>query len=229
MDSVPNLAQAKPKTCCCRIFRVSSKGGFSLTLTADHGFYQNMKSLLLVALCSFVTLTSYGSTFQGVMSRLKNKPAITVATTERKLLLTPYSAEIGAQLSKLKNADFISLEGRLSEDGNSILVGSINFVGLKDLVGNWSGDDEYCYRFQNYFTLKIYNKANKDNCDFTPVNLAREFSYIVNPSAPNWSVLLSDTEDSYLMDLTLNSKNSAELSLYDSRTGDILRTIKIKR
>lgn len=147
----------------------------------------------------------------------------------RKGLLTSTSSSVQSQLGKLKSGDFLSLEGFYNDDNKTIFIGSINYVGLKDLLGNWIGDDQYCYRFQDYSVLSIYNKNEKNRCEFTATYMARGFSYFINPSNADWSVLLSDDDDSYLMDLTLNSKNSADLSLYDSQSGDILRQIKIRR
>lgn len=168
--------------------------------------------------------------FSGFVSRgEKTKILVNLSTLNKKVLLATNNPEIQAQLSRLKSNDFISIDGYLDDEKTSLVINSINYVGLKDLVGNWMGDDDYCYKFKDFYTMSIYNKNEKGKCVFATAGLAREFSYFANPTRDAWSLLLSDNDDSYLMDLTLKSKSSAELSLYDSKSGDIIRQIKMKR
>jgi len=231
--------------------------GFGLTLPSYRGFFANMNSLrlgffsfLFAAHCTAsgfslnfdfrifgapfsnpvqrILADSSGS-FSGIISIDKGQTYLIAETGHAKFTLTPMNKEIKAQISRLKTGDFLSFEGYIDQQNSILYVSSVNYVGLKDLLGNWFGDDEYCYKFKNFNSLSIFNKADNKKCDFSVSFLAREFSYFINPSDLDWSVLLSDNDDSYLMDLTLNSKNSAELSLYDSRSGDILRQIRIRR
>lgn len=231
--------------------------GFGLTLPQYRGFFANMNSIrlgffsfLLATTCSATGfslnfgfhllgepfsnpihrfLNDSSGVFAGTILIVKGNTYLSVETGRVKFILAPLSREIKTQISKLKTGDFLSFEGYIDEKNSTFYVVSVNFVGLKDLLGNWVGDDEYCYKFKNFSTLGIYNKTENQKCDFSVNFLVREFSYFINSSELDWSVLLSDDEGSYLMDLTLNSKDSAELSLYDSQSGDILRKIRIKR
>lgn len=231
--------------------------GFGLTPPSYRGFFASMKSmrlgffsLLLVATCSASAfwlnfdfhaysgpfsnpvqknLAASSGSFSGTISISKGEIYFISEVGHTKFILSAMNKETITQISRLKSGDFISFEGYIDQENVILYVFSVNYVGLKDLIGNWVGDDEYCYKFKNFNTLSIFNKVDDKKCDFSVNFLAREFSYFINASDLDWSVLLSDNDDSYLMDLTLNSKNSAELSLYDSRSGDILRRIHIKR
>ncbi len=167
--------------------------------------------------------------YDGVVSTLNQKRAITLKSTGKKYSIVPASTEIALQMSKLKVNDFISLEGRIDDKQSTITVNSMNYVGLKDLLGNWVGDDDYCYAFLSFSNLSIFTKTVMNTCDFHVDRLSRDFSYTINPATASWLVLLSDNEDSYIMDLVVRSKVAAELSLYDTRSGDILREIKLRR
>ncbi len=231
--------------------------GFGLTPPGYRGFFANMNilrlgifSFLIATTCSALAfsfnlnfqifggpfsssvhriLADSSGSFSGTISIDKGQTYLVAETGHTKFTLSPVNKEIQSQISKLKSGDYLSFEGYIDQANVMLYVVSVNFVGLKDLIGNWVGDDDYCYKFKNFNTLSIFNKPENKKCDFSVSFLAREFSYFINASDLNWSVLLSDNDDSYLMDLTLNSKNSAELSLYDSRSGDILRQIHIKR
>jgi len=169
------------------------------------------------------------ASFTGTVVIEKGRMLLAPAQSHQKLVISPINPEIKLQLSKLKSGDFLSIEGVMDDKQSVLYVNSVNYVGLKDLIGNWVGDDEYCYQFIDFYVMSIYNKNDKNKCDFAINSLAREFSYFINPAYPDWSALLSDNDSSYLMDLTLDSKNSAQLSLYDSQSGDIIRQIRIRR
>lgn len=169
------------------------------------------------------------ASYSGSVILKKDRMLLAEDKTHTKFILSAVNPEIKTQLSKLKSGDFLSVEGSIDEKQSVLYVSSVNYVGLKDLVGNWTGEDEYCYQFNDFYVLSIYNKTDKNKCDFSVNLLAGEFSYYINPAYPDWSVLLSDNENSYLMDLTLDSKTSAQLSLYDSQSGDILRQIRLRR
>ena len=215
-----------------------------------HGFFFGFFCFLFAATCSATGLSvnlgfhifggpfsnpvqrilaDSSGTFSGTISIDKGHTYLIAETGRVKFVLSPMNKEIQSQVSRLKSGDFLSFEGYIDQENTILYVISVNYVGLKDLIGNWVGDDEYCYKFKNFNTLSIFSKADNKKCDFSVNFLTREFSYFTNASDLNWSVLLSDNDDSYLMDLTLNSKNSAELSLYDSRSGDILRHIRLRR
>jgi hypothetical protein len=192
-------------------------------------FSPHMKFLINAGFILFFALNSQATKYEGLISKNGPRFFLFLSTTEKKVRLSFVNPEIENQISKLKVNDFISLEGCLHPETNTISVDSVNYVGLNDLLGNWKGNDTYCYQFKTYLTMTVYNKNENGQCDFSVGHLARDFSSIINPSTPAWSVLLSDNDDTYLMDLNLHSQKSAELSLYDSRSGDIITHIQLKR
>lgn len=174
-------------------------------------------------------LYSSSGSFSGTISIDKGESFLQEETSHLKFKLSPINKDLKPQISRLKSGDFLSFDGYIDQANMILYVISVNYVGLKDLIGNWVGDDDYCYKFKNFNSLTIFNKADNKKCDYSVNFIARDFSYIINASDLDWSMLLSDNDESYLMDLTLNSKNSAQLSLYDSHSGDILRQIRIRR
>lgn len=176
----------------------------------------------------FIALTSWGTNYDGIITKLDRATTIRLNSTGQTLTVISASQEIEKQINRLKTSDFISLEGFSNVALGTITAQSVNYVGLKDLIGNWTGNDEFCYLFSNFSTIEIYRQTKQGKCVFNVTHFAREFSYTINPGTPNWLMLLSDTQDSYLMDLVLVSRNRIDLSLYDPDSGDILKEIKLR-
>ena len=130
-------------------------------------------------------------------------------------------------LSKLKVNDFITFEGARSSTTNTIRIESINYVGLNDLLGLWQGDDTYCYNFVSFTELWIYFRTGTE-CSTRAID-GRVYAYTINPSDPDWIILLSDNQASYIGDVIVIAEGSVKISLYNSNTGNILRHIKLKR
>ena len=147
-----------------------------------------------------------------------------IGKTFELIFVSPHIAKMAANL---KVNDFISFDGSRSSTTNTIRVNSINYVGLKDLIARWKGDDNYCYDFSSFTELLIYPSV-KSICQ-EPGFLFRKYAYTVNPSEPDWMILLSDNQANYIADLVLKNGKSVEMSLYDSNTGDILKFIKLRK
>ena len=166
--------------------------------------------------------------YSGVITRSDlKKYRIKEARLQKTFTLVFENLQLENLFKKLKEHDFISIEGARSSTSTTIRVDSIHYVGLHDLIGNWKGDDNYCYRFKSFTHLIIF-PAQKKNCKMEIV-AGREYAYTINPTEHDWLLLLSDNQANYVADFILKNSNSVEMSLYDSNTGDILRTIKLRK
>ncbi len=184
---------------------------------------------ILITFIFFTYAFSDAANLNGTISRLKSGIAFKNSTTQKKYLLTYKTTEIQKQINKLKELDFISVDGSIDEGHQTLLANTVNYVGLKELLGRWNADDEFCYNFKTFTELAIYRKTLSDKCNYNVLYLAREMTYTINPTTDNWLVLISDSKGSYVMDLVLKSKNKAEINLYDPDTGDILKEIKLRK
>ncbi len=138
-------------------------------------------------------------------------------------------------IKRLNTDDFISIQATrdLPSNKNKLNISGINFVGLHSLIGNWVGDDEVCYVFQNFTTLILHNK-NKSGVCIAPLNnsdpkLARKMSYFVNPDEDGWLLQISDKSTQYIAELTIKNAKTIQLNLFDEQTGVILSKITLRR
>jgi hypothetical protein len=172
---------------------------------------------------------SFASQFDGSLTLMNQSKTIKISNSKKKYILAFANKEIASQINKLNSGDYISFDGSANETTHTITVEYINYVGLKDLLGYWIGNDDFCYSFESFSGFKIYKRNTQNRCRFEKNELVRDLSYTINPTSSNWSILVSDNQESFLIDLVLVSKLSAELSLYDPKTGYIIKEIKLKR
>ncbi len=182
--------------------------------------------LLLLLLLTYSPQT-FSMLYSGVITKVQTEIRIKEARLEKTFALSFASPQIEKMVRQLAPNDFISFDGARSSETNTIRVDSINYVGLATLLKTWQGDDNYCYSFTSFTEMKIY-LARAASCKFTPV-VVRKYAYTINPGSPDWMILLSDNQGNYIADLSVKNERAAEISLYDSNTGDILRVIKLRK
>jgi len=180
-------------------------------------------------LLSLLTAAGVASQFEGHITNVNGEH---VKFTDRKFkksyALTSDDDFTKKVVVRLKKNDFLSFEGGKNVTNKSLLrIDSINYVGLSDLMGVWTGDDKYCYKFTSYTEFIIY--PNQGDCLKKPVDTPREFAYTVNAADEDWFMLLSDNGARYAADLKFNNCRSAEINLYDANTGNSLRLIKLTK
>lgn len=182
--------------------------------------------ILVFALTLQVTAKQYEGRIVSVENGLVR---LNETNLKQTLDLTFKDADAALSISKLKPDDFVSFEGVKNLTKSFLRVDSINYVGLAVLMGIWTGDDGYCYKFSSYTEFLIFPKSGDCNRKITRRSAPREFAYTLNVSDDNWFMLLSDARGRYAADVAIISPKNVELSLYDVNNGNILRLIKLTK
>ncbi|MBC7419732.1 MAG: hypothetical protein H7328_03295 [Bdellovibrio sp.] len=202
-----------------------------LTSILDHGFCEVMKSLYHFLIPFLLIPTAaLAADYEGIVTKYKSKLALLESKSQKKMTIIFKNIEIESQVRKLAPGDYISFEGVRSSIDQTIRIESLNFVGLKSIVGKWTGNDGFCYEFANFNEMYVFIQG-KTKCDFAKraeLN-ARYLTYTINPTTSGWLALISDDTASYAGEILLKSPVTASLSLYDSDSGDILKTIILKK
>ena len=186
-------------------------------------FYNFLVTLLLIQ-------PAFATDYEGLITKYKSKLALIESKSQKKLVIQYKSTKIESQGRNLTVGDFVSFEGTRSSTDSLITIESINYVGLKALIGKWSGDDKFCYQFVNFSEVSVFMR-DQSKCDFSKMNPqnSRQLAYTINPTTGGWLALISDDMSSYAAEITFKSPISAALSLYDSDSGDILKRIILKK
>jgi hypothetical protein len=184
-----------------------------------------MKLLLLIILC-LGALSAHAALYEGQVEKIKNRYYFTGTTDPKTLLLSGTTPIVATYLNKLNNGDFISIEANRNAGNDTLLVKSINYVGLQQVLGTWLADDSTdCYIFSSYTEFSIARRFGN-----TCVSVDQDiYNYFVNPSTKQWILLISGQNDSYVGDIQLSALNRMEIKLYDSDNGSILRQLSLRK
>lgn len=198
----------------------------------------NSKLVILLFLTSVCTsLIGFADDFSGIITKIhqgKKSKTMTLMDNKTQLRLTlEYgSAEIEQQVSKLRLNDFISFDGELQPDKNTVMIRSIDYVGIYNLIGLWQGDDQNCYEFLSFTELNIFDQSLLgSNCQaFRPRTQHKSLTYTINPSSSSdWFALFSDDTISFGADIFIQSKKHIEITIYDSETGATTKVVKLNK
>lgn len=139
----------------------------------------------------------------------------------------PVYAPARDHLFKLKAGDFFQGMGRIEKDQQGersvLLLESIDFVGLRQLIGLWRSQEAAFLRFENYDQLEI--KALTDH------GLKRsKFTYSLAPSprAESWMVFIQGQEGVTLGHINFSGMHCATLELFDVEQDQAL-TLQLMR
>lgn len=129
--------------------------------------------------------------------------------------LKAYTSSAEEVLSRLKNFDHITGSARLVDD--TLLLESVEFVGLRRLIGYWQSP-KVAVIFENFHDVAFKMPSSKS-----------EYKYAVSPSEGNsWRVFFSDQSSVTLGSLTV-SENKASIELYDPETGETSQQYDLKK
>ena len=183
-----------------------------------------MKNILF-ALTLFFIQTAFSLQFDGDVVRDSGKIYILVKAESKKYILNGTTPIVVTYLNKLNNGDFVSIEANKNSDMTAMNVDSINYVGLHDLLGTWSGDDNRCYNFSTHTAFTVSNKLG--NVCLT-LN-STDYTYLINPNSKQWVMLVAGQFNSYVGDVDIISKQNVEIDLYNSDTGTVVRRLVLKK
>ena len=118
-------------------------------------------------------------------------------------------------LARLSNFDHLTGVARLVDD--TLLVESVEFVGLRRLLGYWQSPKVAVY-FQNFQDVEFKLPSSKN-----------EYKYAVSPTEGNtWRVFFSNQSSVTLGSLTI-SEDKASIEMYDPDTGELAQHIDLNK
>lgn len=185
-----------------------------------------MRSIVLT-IAVLAGVNCWALTFEGKISKTKTSFLFLNKSDNKNYHITGATPIIATYLAKLSDGDFVSVDGSRNVIESVITVASINYVGLKSLLGTWYGDDNFCYTFVNNTDFNLSRRSGR-SC--IPANNLT-YTYILNPDSRSqgWVMLVAGEYASYVGDLKINNSSTARLELYDSETGEILRALNLTR
>lgn len=189
--------------------------------------------VLLINLLFCFAFSNTANAAETVKGRIKIINGTYLLVTKNQIAYTMEftSAVSEQQIKRLGNGDFASVTINPSPIAASLIyVVSVDYVGLKDLLGTWRSDNGMCYEFSTFTRLYVYAPNLDDECvrNDSPDQFSK-YSYFINPDVDAWNMLLSSASNEFFGDLKFTSDTETELQLFDSQTAANLGTIILRR
>ena len=184
-----------------------------------------MKNVLFALLFLFFQ-SAFALQFDGDIVRVGTKNHIFLKSDNKKYILSGSSPIIAMHLTRLNEGDFISVEGKKTANFTTLTVDSINYVGLRDLLGTWTSDDSsFCYHFNTHTDFSISSQIGEE-CLPSETGF---YTYLINPHSQQWVMLVAGQHKSYVGDVNIVGKKNVEIDLYNSETGVVVRHLNLKK
>jgi hypothetical protein len=172
--------------------------------------------------------------FSGLLSKKNQISYLSLGSDSEKFALKFNDSITQLIIDRLVTGDYLSVQADTSDIENmSLKIISINFIGLKALLGSWIGDDNVCYEFTSFTSFIIYNTNSKGVCVLPATNagpsVSRKMSFVVLPDDQNWFLLISNKTTQYAAELLLKNSKTVQLNLFDEENGDIISKVVLRR
>lgn len=182
---------------------------------------------LLVTFCiQFVLAAPFSGFF------VKKGPAYYFTPKSSKLLykVVVLNSEVEGSLKRLQKGDMISGEGSLDTINKKISITSIDYVGIRRLLGPWSSAKDGTLIFKDFSTLRFIPRLRESlhsAADFS--KQATEYRYSISPSEGlEWTLFLSDDKSTTFATLEF-SLTKVTIKIFESDSGKVVRTLKLER
>lgn len=165
----------------------------------------------------------------GTITRQDKKVYVSGNSQCATYLLQTQNKEAAASLHKLSTGDFITASGFYQNSDCIALVSSIDYVGLKRLLGHWYAENGML-AVTDFNRLEFYPfSTQKAGSLSLQTSEPIRYRYSVTPSnGREWIMFLSDAKRTTFASLQLNSKN-VSLRVYDAETGEPVQTLRFSK
>ena len=148
--------------------------------------------------------------------------------------ITSASIEVDRDLARLSSGDYVALEGYYNVSHRRIFVNSVDWVGLKKILGFWTTADSRIVEFKDFTTLMLrnYERGAFPILQAHPTRVNTEVIQMDYRLAPgvgsSWTLFLSDGKKLHMGRMNLSGHNLS-ITFFNIETGKIIKTLKLLR
>ncbi len=136
------------------------------------------------------------------------------------------SAEVSETLPKLEEGDLVSGFGQIDNSSKVASLQSLNFIGLKRLLGMWWTNMGFA-DIQTFSEMNFY--LEKSTSVQTDATIKKSYQYSISPTvSPSWVIFLADEKTVYYTSMDFQG-NTAKMKMYHPETGVLMKTIDFTR
>lgn len=189
-----------------------------------------MKTLLLAlssTLIGFIFCSvGLANPLAGILEKNDQGVFITLTQTSQKYQVTATTPETISLLKRLENGDYITGSGNFDEDSKTIQIDSLDYVGLKKMLGLWYSGASVM-NFSSFSDLSIYPILSKNMV--IALSPKTDLRYSMGPYSGNQWALFMSSKDATIFATIEFANGDATLRVFDSETGANTRTMRLVR
>ena len=185
-----------------------------------------LKSLLCLTIGLFVSGNAFAGAFEGQVV-IRNSQAFLVMSSAPTELwkIEGLSDQVNSQVKGLEGGDLLSATGELSKLNKTAYIETVDFVGLKRILGRWESQDGFRIYFKDFRSAVVEQKQP------LPWNPEEEKTldlvYAILPlKDENWSLFMSNRKTVRVGTLSIQAK-VLSIQLVDQRTGKVTEDISL--
>ncbi|MEN0057340.1 MAG: hypothetical protein AAGB31_00790 [Bdellovibrio sp.] len=181
-----------------------------------------------------VITSSFASAFQslsGTVTRTSSDLYIVISNAHcSRYLLVGANEDADNSIRKLSAGDILTASGTLHESTCKASLTSVDYVGLKKLLGYWySNEGIFTVRDFNYMSFYPMNIKNAQSDPEYYTGDPISYRYSITPSeGKEWVMFLSDKESTTFATLQMY-RGYATMRIYDSDTGQMKKTLRLSK
>lgn len=187
-----------------------------------------MKYIIFLLITFSLQFVLGAQAFSGFLSKKGDEFYFTPKSSSLFYTVVPMNFDVQESLTRLENGDFVSGNGSLDTINKKISVHSIDYVGLRKLLGPWIGTDGTMV-FKDFSTMRFTPRFRDIKLDTHLAGYQKEFRYSVSPKDGNeWALFLSDDSNTTFATVKFTKKKII-MKIFESESGNIVRTLKLER
>ncbi len=185
-----------------------------------------MKKVFLISALLLTSFYTWAAPINGVISFKENKVCLFFSQTNKTYIIEAQTPEVESHLKKLKAGDMVNGQGRMDLLQNKVSLNSINYVGLKKLIGHWVSQDQFNYFFKDYENLSVSAPI---------LSQANYWTYRVSPGDhDDWSIIFLNQDSAKVGKMMFHPKKNfkkgeLQILLFDPNSGGVIQNITLSR
>ena len=190
-----------------------------------------MKIISTTFVLLFFSIAAAAANVSGVVYyNQDNKPCVQLNGYDYKLKLKTFSRSVAEALSNLHPGDYISGDGRVSISTGSVTLYSIDYVGLKRILGQWIAPNNDVFYFKTFRSLEMRSGQHSfQSLKNSPNDFARgsnsksgniTYQLGAKTGESGWPMLLLSRGGTSAGELVVESSDRLRLYIIDARSGE---------
>lgn len=148
-----------------------------------------------------------------------------VNSVRQEISLIVNSVQDAKLFGRLQIGDYMSFQATSTSKKGFYKLTSIDYVGLRDLLGVWNSSDGLCYHFSWFSQLIVFPQDHEGSCSRPNttkyIGFPKTFKYFITPNVTSWDILVGDKDLYFSAEFYFRSNNEIFARIFNTDTGKV--------